>query len=1144
MNQNIPEIKNPLQHNGTNRFERLAAEMDFGYVQVEERHEKDFLRYAEKLAMGIQYFDHNDQPFGNWQSFFNADIPSNRPHKALFLAFLRLLEALNQHANGLTKRHLDFYYREVLQFVDREAKPSQVHLFFKCAKTLKERFIEKGAHFYAGDTATGEKILYQLVDEIVVNKGEIASYLAVYKHNDDFNNRIYAKNYSEQVLTDPSANKDGIHTFGEQQLVYKKNTDDEDVLVLREDPTMDKPEVGFAIATPMLRMEEGERIIKLSFELKHFSGAVFDANAFTFSVSIEEGWYELKVEESAYKSGSLYLELKLVNTDPAIVNYNSEIHFGQYNTAFPVLRFLLNESDKYGYLGSKAIKINDLQMSVDVKGVRSLIVQNEQSTLDPSKPFRPFGAMPKLGSHFYIGHPDIFKNKLESVKVKVNWKDLPHGQMNDYYENYSEPITNNSFKVVPSVLEDKEWVNTSKKNLFAANIHDSQTIEFSTDNYKRKSRGIVNKTWNYKVIDGFARLTLANPISASFSAFGHSVYPKEVMRINQANAIETDPINHKEVNTPYTPIIESLTLNYEASIEKFSVNNEDQFYHVTPYGQKALTLNDSLIENNLLPEYSYEGELYIGINNLELPQTISLLFQFIDGTADANQSQIKSNIDWFYLSGNDWVKIEKLRISKDTTRNLLNTGIIRFDLSEDMDSVHQIMPNGLFWIKAGIPIKAAGIDRLQSIHIQAAEVIEVEPALHSAVIAPNSITKLMSSDKGIAEIQQPYASFGGTNLDDQSVFYARITERLRHKDRGIMIWDYERLVLDAFPELYKVKCLNHTNYQTEMVAGHVMMAVIPNLRKRGIHSPFQPKLSIHKRMDIYDYLRERISPFIYLRVENPIYEPIQLSFKVGFHKGKDEGFYGKKLHQELQEFLSPWAFENELTAASDLVFGGELHKSTILKFIEDLDYVDFVNDFNMYHIYRDPSVAQLFNQKDDSGISILNENDYFSKSYTEGPCNRILMRFNVNNLDELTEFIEIKIRFLKGLIELNPNETIEERFRRQLYNALKRRAEKGEVITKTLVRILVKNMHYVDRILNLKFHVKLPNDYVKEDVDVAVAKTSRSVMVTSEQHRIGVYSAGDYNCEGNVVIGIGYMIVEADFIVPQIKEENYEYKAR
>jgi diaminopimelate epimerase len=33
---------------------------------------------------------------------------------------------------------------------------------------------------------------------------------------------------------------------------------------------------------------------------------------------------------------------------------------------------------------------------------------------------------------------------------------------------------------------------------------------------------------------------------------------------------------------------------------------------------------------------------------------------------------------------------------------------------------------------------------------------------------------------------------------------------LRHKNRAITIWDYEHIILQKFPEIHKVKCLNHS----------------------------------------------------------------------------------------------------------------------------------------------------------------------------------------------------------------------------------------------------------------------------------------------------------------------------------------------
>lgn len=1140
MRNAIPEIKNPLKHSGTNRFQRLADEMAFDYVQIEERHEGDFLVYAEKLTKLIQFYDHNNQPAGTWQSFFDRNVPSNQPHKALFIAFLRLLEALNEHLNGLTKRHLDFYYREVLQFTDRQAKPAQVHLFMECAKSLKTRLVEKATTLQAGENQEGQEILFELVDEIVVNKAKLVHYLTVFNQGEDYKNQLFAKDYSE-FLNGNDTGKN-FPAFGESQTESAK-IDSIYEEVISTDLTMDHARSGFAISSPLLRLAEGTREIHLTLKLEKTSGVIIDQNQFLFELTTEAGWWNLPTQHiQVFKlTGSqLKVVLKLENTDPAVVIYDPEVHEHDFRTNDPILQVRLNpKAENYGYGQWKNVMIKDVSMFVKAAGVRTLIVQNELSTLDPSKPFFPFGPVPSVNDHFYIGHSDIFKHKFQKLQVNIKWKDIVFDDFSAHYNHYSQGVTNQDFKIETAFLRNKAWQYHGNFPLFNSLAKTEHNIDISTPNMQRILQDEKVNEWNYQTDHGFMRLTLKGVDTDNFQAFGHKNYPKEIQRITRENNKNGTEL---ELNQPYTPVIEQLTLDYTTVEVTFSSNQTDQFFHVTHYGVKEIELNNSLNPQKFLPLFYHEGEAYLGISNLELPQSLSILFQMDEGSGNADLSQIDSGIHWFYLSGNEWKPIDRLRISLDTTKGLQGSGIIRFDLPIDMDRDHQIMPNGLYWLRAVAPERTGGLDRLQSVHAQAVLAQEVNPDLSSEVVSPESISKLTTGNAGLAEIKQPYASFGGTNPDSEETFYARITERLRHKDRGIMIWDYERLLLDAFPNLYKVKCLNHTNYKTEMVAGHVMLAVIPNLRKKGLHSPFQPKLSIHKRMKMYDFLRERISPFIYLRVENPIYEPIQLSFNIGFHEGYDEGFYGKKLHQQLQEFLSPWAFENELNEKSDLVFGGELHKSTILKFMEELEYVDFVNDFNMYHIYRDPAIAEKFTESE-----LTDDEAFYSVSTTDGPCEQIKMQLYADDTNQPTIQLKLKVRFLNGLIETaNGNqESLPVKFRRQLYRALERRIAKGETITKTLVRILIKNIFYVDKLIELDFYKTLPDDYVMEDVDVAVAKTSRSIMVTAEQHRIGVYRAGDYNCEGSVVIGIGFMIVEADFIIPETNEEAYyEYQAR
>ncbi len=1147
MSTSIPEILNPLRHSGTHRFERLSEEMRFDYVQVEERHETRFLQYAEKLANTLQYYNSANQPTGSWQSFFDLSVDAKQPYRALFIAFVRLLEALNEHANGLPERHLNYYYKEVLQFTKDELKPEKAHVFFECAESLKERFIEKGSSLIAGKTQDGENLLFELVDELVVNKGTLTRSLAVFRHDEDNGNRLFSKDYTEDLLGDFTKNTEGISVFGESQTVTEKQSNGNFETVFKDNPTMDVANVGFALSSSLLRMAEGTRTIVLKLAVEKLGLLSWEATDFQFSLTTEEEWFELEAQSFSIMPEEITIKLKLNETDPAVTNFDKETHGGNYRSNLPVIRMKLSPGSD-AIKGWKKVVLRNVTMSVSVTGVQSLVLQNEVTNLDPSKPFLPFGALPTIGNRFYVGHPDIFSHPLKEVKTHWNWKGITEDTFDNYYANYEATISNNSFQVTSETLKERKWEQSKQHNIFDPDkAKETVTLIPDVSNLERVSPVSELERWDYSTNYGFLKFTLDSPDDPNFQAFGHGVYPKEVIR----NSVLTDGNGNKLVpNQPYLPTLESLTLDYETTEvnffdtrEHFKGTQSDFFYHIEPFGEKEIQLNFHQKTTPLLPQFPFEGELFIGMKGLILPQSVSLLFQFVEGTADQSKSRSKTNITWYYLANNEWKALDRLRISKDTTRNLLHTGILRFDLPEDINAKHTVMPTDTFWLKAGIPEKSAGIDRLQSIHIHAAEIVETDPEKREVSLAPSTIQKFSDGNKGLDVVNQPFGSFGGSSVESQEIYYARVTERLRHKDRGVMIWDYERLILDAFPEIFKVKCLNHTNYQTELAPGHVMLAVIPNLRRKERVAIFQPKLSIHRRMEVYDFLRERISPFIYLRVENPIYEPIQLSFNVGFHKGYDEGFYGKKLHAELQEFLAPWAFEQELNASSDLVFGGELHKSTILKFIEDLSYVDFVNDFNMYHMYQDPSVAESFSDEI-AGSDIVYGHASHQTVGAYDACDRIRLAYQVQDENALTSLIEVKVRFLKGIMELDDDQMVE-RFLEDLNGFLDKKKQKGEPITRTALRIALKTLFYIDQIFEIQLYRELPDGYILEDCDVAIAKTSRSILVTSEQHRIGVYQAGDYNCEGNLLIGIGVMIIEADFIVsPENIIESNEYTAR
>lgn len=128
-----------------------------------------------------------------------------------------------------------------------------------------------------------------------------------------------------------------------------------------------------------------------------------------------------------------------------------------------------------------------------------------------------------------------------------------------------------------------------------------------------------------------------------------------------------------------------------------------------------------------------------------------------------------------------------------------------------------------------------------------------------------------------------------------------------------------------------------------MAPGHVLLVPIANLKNRNAVNPLQPKTSRRVLIAIQEFLKTKTAPFVQVHAKNPVYEQIIVSFKVQFYSGVDKGYYMKQLNDELVHFLTPWAFDE----TADVQFGQKVYASSIINFIEERSYVDFITDFAM-----------------------------------------------------------------------------------------------------------------------------------------------------------------------------------------------------
>ncbi|HAA13038.1 MAG TPA: hypothetical protein DCE41_15645, partial [Cytophagales bacterium] len=380
-------------------------------------------------------------------------------------------------------------------------------------------------------------------------------------------------------------------------------------------------------------------------------------------------------KSSAANTIDIHLVLTLIPTDSPIVPYDAALHGGTYDTAHPLLKVVFRHPEEaapaipFGYAAWKDVPVSSLELNAEVQGVKNLLVQNDIGSIEPSKPFRPFGLQPVVGSHCYIGHPEVFRQPLSSLDLDLTWKDAP-SDLNDYYKLYAE-VTNESFTAHVSILEDFQWeplTEDEPKALFAADGKPMVNMSLTSGNLaflSRKADTIGDQEWGFEVPNSYLRLTLAEPSVEGLSAFGHTNYAA-LVAANQGTEI---------VPVPYTPLLAQISLNYTTAKVTWSPGQNsaafESLLQVNPFGADALPAAQ---QEQLFPQYTAEGYFYLGLQSLNLPQSVHLLFQMEEGTGDSDTDLLDTQVSWSYLSGAVWKPLERFRVSKDTTNGLLNSG--------------------------------------------------------------------------------------------------------------------------------------------------------------------------------------------------------------------------------------------------------------------------------------------------------------------------------------------------------------------------------------------------------------------------------------------------------------------------------------
>ena len=1008
----------PLPHPGTVQTGRMPSSLFPDQNLLDNRGAEDLFKYLFAIAKEAGYFDHNQilkdgsgnfLPNDNWQALLKeltteqletyAASGSVPPH----LALLELLTQLFQHPqrllNANIKRHLDYYYKDVLHLLPAAPQPDLLHAIFEIKKNQAPTLLKAGTLLNGAKDAKGNALNYGLTHDIIVSPAAVQQIQGFFIDEKNTNNLHYA----------PVANSsDGLGAKLPKEDARWDAFGDGDWPLAS---------VGFALASPVLKMAEGGRIINIMLEITGLAAGMTNAdfdNSFAAALTGPKGWINKGSISTIVAGGStnagtniFTFTITLSDKDPAVVDYDADIHSSRFVHTLPIVQLILNNrKTEPGYQFWKVAKVINATIDVTVKQVTALQIATDTGVADAKKPFFPFGPTAEKLASCNINYPEAFDKILKNLTLTVSWKNIPTANLGTYFSAYGIS-NNNQFTAYTSFEDGGKWKFAQSQPLFENNAMLDRVFSFVNPDYSPPLLQFL--PW-FESVKPRLSLSPGEPLMQKvFGIQKHSPAPfvfqktdllqnikaiRMVMMLYTPDAPKKQGINlqlnrgffFREYraklastvanfskdgtspislpNEPFAPEIKTLSLDYSATSGKVilegglrtitSITDPVHYYHVSPFGVRhehpATRLHLVFLQNtgvSFLPQYNRSGECYLGISGVKALDELTLLLQVSEGSA--NPEKKRTPVSWHVLANNYWRKLGNRDLIFDTSEGLITSGVIRLVLPGDTTTVNTWMTDGLVWLRMSVFQDNDAVCRMVDIKTNAAIAIlqgsGIDMSHFGQTLPAGSTGKMVTPAPGIKSVSQPYAGFGGRPAETDPPFYTRVSERLRHKQRAITGFDIERLILQEFPSVYMVNCVQHSNAQTTEAAGETLVVLVPDVSNNNAPQPFEPKADIYTLERVKAFLENISTSWVSYTMSNPLYQPVKVTASIKLNTGFAFGYYGSEIEKALQQYLAPWIGGN----AGRFRFGGRVTNAQVVNFLENLPYVDYVSNLQLYH---------------------------------------------------------------------------------------------------------------------------------------------------------------------------------------------------
>lgn len=957
---------------------------------------ESLLLQAEKIAAFLRYYNFSNTAAGYFDEMLHDlhqirtngikhFIPDGKlePSQALLYVFLHQLHTIGQHFNQRVKDYANWYLHHYLNLKPLPLGKHKVCVFFQ-KNTDDPLVIEKDFGFLLKENKN-QTLVYRLSEDTFIGNVSIE--------------RLFSLHFCKQANIYPASHLDYVTALIITNL--KKKTSHENMMFVVDENSKHVRKLGFLVTSPSLLLREGKRHVKfkLKFEKSFDIQSVLDIlkekitdeefshegleylffhDIFFISISTSNGWKNIEDYIIAYENECLRIEFSLAADFPATTACEEELH--KFNSKYPSIRFILNvDAWLYAYSWLKDIFLEKIFIETDVSDISNILVYNDLGRIDNSKPFNPFGINTEKGAWFTVGNYEMALKNTHTVHLKIEWGQLPteHDGLYGYYKGYNTPIDNTSFKINSRYLIDYRWKNDKKICLFASEPQQENDTPYpnaplantgclkdiSVENMPPIKMEEEQYEYNIYTQSGFISLVLVEPETG----FGEKVYRNIFTDYIIKNSLKKKS-KTPTPNPPVNPQIERLTMSYSAC-DEIDMRKKDidccdsAFYHISSFGNHLMYPSREVDKVPLIYSMDTNANILILFSGLEKGRQLNLYFDFHAVNKEITLDYVPQ-IKWYLGNGYLWEQIPDRYIVKDKTRNLLASGIVKINIPENIS--HSLFNNKQqIWLRIGIEQHECAITCLKDIYVNVGEaelrmdehILENEEPVHFV-----GDLELERKIPGIENFY-PVSFYGGRKKEVPEEMLMRFSEFVSHRGKAVTPKDIERITLQEFPDIGKVKCFPDCNCKTEEKAVATLV-VIPQINHEDKAQQHKPMANSRQILKIEYLLKKRVSAYLKkIDVINPLYEELIVRCKIKFNRKISTAACKAGLQDLFNEMIAPWQKTRELP-----FFDYYLDTHKLYEAIGSQNFTDEILHLSIVRITQNDEYFQVFQYGKDCPI--------------------------------------------------------------------------------------------------------------------------------------------------------------------------------